>query len=156
MSVLKKIEDDMKTAMKSRDALRLEVLRGIKTAIKNKEIKMVELEEVPELRPLTEAEFHALLASLVKQRRDSVEQYTKAGRADLAGKEQAEIDVINEYLPKALTADELAKLVAAAIQKCGATGPQDMGKVMKELKEPTMGRVDGKLLADQVKAALQK
>lgn len=156
MSVLKKIEDDMKTAMKSRDALRLEVLRGVKTAIKNKEIKMVELKEVTELRPLTGSEFHALLASLVKQRKDSVEQYAKAGREDLAGKELAEIDVLNEYLPKALTADELSTLVAAAIQKCGATGPQDMGKVMKELKESTAGRADGKMLADQVKAALQK
>lgn len=156
MSVLKKIEDDMKTAMKSRDALRLEVLRGVKTAIKNKEIKMVELKEVTELRPLTEPEFHTLLASLVKQRKDSVEQYAKAGREDLASKELAEIDVLNEYLPKALTADELSTLVAAAIQKCGATGAQDMGKVMKELKESTAGRADGKMLADQVKAALQK
>lgn len=156
MSILKKIEDDMKTAMKSREALRLEVLRGIKTAVKNKEIKMVELKEVPELRPLNESEFHALLASLVKQRRDSVDQYNNAGREDLATKESAEIDVLNEYLPKALTADELSALLAAAIQKCGATGPQDMGKVMKELKEPTTGRVDGKMLAEQVKAALQK
>lgn len=149
MSFLKKIEEDLKTAMKSKDAFRLGVLRLVKTAVKNKELE-------PPIHSLTESEVVALLSSMVKQRRDSVEQYTKAGRADLAASEDAEIKIIQDYLPKALDETELAAIIAAAIQKSGALGPQDMGKVMKELKDETAGRVDGKVLADKVKAALQK
>jgi uncharacterized protein YqeY len=149
MSFLKKIEDDMKTAMKAKEAFRVGVLRLVKAAVKNKELE-------PPIHSLTEPEVIAILSSLVKQRRDSVEQYTKAGRADLAANEDSEIKIIQEYLPQALSESELASIIAAAILKSGANGPQDMGKVMKELKDQTAGRVDGKMLADQVKAALQK
>ncbi len=147
MSFLKKIEDDLKTAMKSKDAFRLGVLRLVKTSLKNKEIDL--------MREVNESEFVAILATLVKQRKDSVEQFTKAGHLDAAKNEEAEIVVIQEYLPKALSAEELKNIIAAAIQKSGAAGPGDMGKVMKEIKDQTAGRVDGKLLADAVKAALQ-
>lgn len=149
MSFLKKIEDDMKTAMKSREAFRLGVLRMMKTAVKNKELE-------PPIHSLTEPEFLVVMNTLVKQRRDSIELFTKGGHLDAAQKEADEIKVIQEYLPQALSADEVSKLIAAAIQKTSATGPQDMGKVMKELKEPTSGRVDGKALADAVKNALHK
>lgn len=148
MSFLKKIEDDMKTAMKAKDAFRVGVLRLIKAAVKNKELE-------PPIHSLTEPEAIALLSSMVKQRRDSVEQYTKAGRADLAASEDSEIKIIQEYMPQALSETEISSIIAAAIQRSGATGPQDMGKVMKELKDETAGRVDGKALADKVKTALQ-
>lgn len=149
MSFLKKIEDDMKTAMKARESFRLGVLRLIKAAVKQKELE-------PPIHTLTDPEVVALLSTLVKQRRDSVEQYTKGGREDLAANESAEIAVIQEYLPKALDEAELETMILAAMAACGASGPQDMGKVMKELKDKTAGRVDGKVLSDKVKAALQK
>ena len=133
--------------MKSKDAFRLGVLRLVKTALKNKEIDL--------MRAVSEPEFVATLATLVKQRKDSVEQFTKAGQLDAAKNEEAEIAIIQEYLPQALSAEELKNIIAAAIQKTGSTGAQDMGKVMKEIKEATAGRVDGKILADAVKAALQ-
>lgn len=149
MSFLKKIEDDMKIAMKARESFRLGVLRLIKAAVKQKELE-------PPIHTLTDPEVVALLSTLVKQRRDSVEQYTKGGREDLAANESAEIAVIQEYLPKALDEAELETMILAAMAACGASGPQDMGKVMKELKDKTAGRVDGKVLSDKVKAALQK
>lgn len=144
--VLKKLEDDIKTAMKARDQARLEAVRLIKTTVKNKEIELI--------RALTEQEFFAVLATMVKQRRDSVEQYEKAGRADLADKEKFEIDVIQAYLPQQLGSDEVKALIVAAVQKTGAQGPKDMGKVMGELKSQTSGRVDGKVLAELVKQVL--
>lgn len=144
--ILKKLEDDIKTAMKARDQARLDAVRLIKTTVKNKEIELI--------RPLVEQEFFAVLSSMVKQRKDSVEQYEKAGRTDLAAKETFEIGVVQGYLPQQLSADETKNLIAAAVQKTGAQGPKDMGKVMGELKPQTSGRVDGKLLADLVKQAL--
>lgn len=148
MGVLQKIEEDLKNAMKARATLRLSVLRLIKTAVKNKEIELI--------RQLSDQEFIAVLSSMVKQRRDSAEQYAKAGRAEASQQENDEIVILAEYLPKALDAAELDGMIAVAIAKAGAVGAQDMGKVMKELKEPTAGRVDGKVLADKVRAALQK
>lgn len=144
--VLKKLEDDIKTAMKARDQARLESVRLIKSVVKNKEIELI--------RALTEQEFFAVLATMVKQRRDSVEQYEKAGRTDLADKEKFEIDVIQTYLPQQLSNDEVKALIVAAVQKTGAQGPKDMGKVMGELKTQTSGRVDGKVLAELVKQVL--
>lgn len=146
-AVLTRLDADIKEAMKARLQVRLDTLRMVKTTVKNKEIDLI--------RPVTEPEFIALLSTMVKQRKESIDQFTKGGRVDLADKEQGEIDIINGYLPQPLTPDELKSLVANAVKISGATGPQDMGKVMKELKEPTSGRVDGKLLADAVKAALQ-
>lgn len=146
MSILKQLDDAIKNAMKSGDAFRLGVMRLIKTETKNKEIDL--------MRPIEEAEFLTVLTRMVNQRKDSIEQFTKGGRADLADNERREIEVIQEYLPQPLDAEELARLIAAAIQKTGAQGPKDMGLIMKELKVVTAGRVDGKTLSDQVRAAL--
>lgn len=144
--VIKRLDEDIKTALRSRDQARLDSVRLIKAAAKNKEIEFI--------RPLSEQEFFAVLSTMVKQRKDSMEQYEKAGRADLATKEKAEMEVIQGYLPQQLGENELKSLVTAAIQKVGAAGPKDMGKVMGELKSRTSGRVDGKLLADMVKNML--
>lgn len=145
-SPLKRIEADLKTAMKEKDAFRLGVLRMVKAALKNQEIQAQ--------REVSEVEFIETLSKLVKQRQDSVAQFEKAGRADMAANEQNEIGVLQTYLPKALTELELQNLIASTIQKADAKGLPDLGKVMGLLKEPTKGRVDGKLLADKVKQAL--
>jgi len=146
MADLQQIENDLKVAMKSRDSFRLHVLRLIKTEVKNKQIELI--------RELKEPEFMSVLSRMVNQRKDSIEQYKKGGRDDLAQKEEDELKVIGEYLPKPLTEDELTNVIQAAIQKTGASSPKEMGLVMKEIKDKTTGRVDGKVLADKVKATL--
>lgn len=146
MSILKNIENDLKDAMKNKDSFRLGVLRLIKTELKNKEIELI--------RPVTEPEFMALLSRMVKQRKDSIDQYTKGGREDLAKNEADELNVINQYLPQQLTEDEVKTLISEAKQKTGAQSAKDMGLIMKEIKEKTTGRFDGKVLADLVKASL--
>ncbi len=132
--------------MKAKDSLRLGVVRLIKSEIKNKEIELI--------RPLTEPEFIALLATMVKKRKESIEQYTKGGRADLAAGEENELKIVSEYLPQALSDAEVTAMINEAKVKTGASGPKDMGLIMKELKEKCAGRVDGKILSDKVKAAL--
>lgn len=141
------IDEDLKTALKAKEADRVSTLRLIKAAVKNKEIDL--------RKPLSEQEFFSVLGTMVKQRRDSAEQYEKAGRADLAKKETDEIEVIQGYLPKAFSEEELTRLIADAVKAVDAKDPKDMGRVMTELKSKTAGRVDGKHLADKVKAALQ-
>lgn len=147
ISCVTKIDDDLKMAMKAKEVDRVGTLRLIKAAVKNKEIDF--------RRALSEQEFFAVLSTMVKQRKDSAEQYEKAGRADLAKKETDEIGIIQGYLPKALSENELANLIADAIKAVDAKDPKDMGRVMAELKNKTAGRADGKILADRVKAALQ-
>lgn len=148
MSILEKLTEDIKTAMKAAQAARLSTLRMMKSAAKNKEIEL--------MHALSEGDFITILSTMVKQRQEAIAQYNKAGQGDRAAAEQAELGIIREYLPKPLGEGELKGLVAAAVSKVGAKGPKDMGTVMKELKEATTGRVDGKLLADQVKAALKE
>lgn len=145
-AILEKIAGDLKDAMKSKDSFRLGVLRLIKTEAKNKEIDL--------MHALTEQDFIAVLSRMANQRKDSIEQYLKANREDLANNEKAELGLISEYLPKALSETELKDLIQAALKATNATGPKDMGAVMKELKEKTAGRVDGKVLAETVKKAL--
>lgn len=145
-SPIKRIEADLKNAMLARDAFRLSVLRMVKSALKNQEIDFK--------REVTEAEFLETLTKLVKQRQDSVSQFEKAGRTDMAQNEQNEITILQTYLPKALTETELQSLIDAAIQDLKATGPSDMGKVMNALKDATRGKVDGKILSEKVKQAL--
>ena len=118
--------------MRSKDALRLSVLRMMKSAVKNKEVE--------KMKALDEAEVIAVLNSLVKQRKDSVEQFQKGGRQELADKEEAEIKIIEEYLPAAATEDEVQRAIHEAMQETGATSIKDMGKVMKA----TMARLAGK------------
>lgn len=146
MTVLERLESELKTAMKAKDSTRLGAIRLIKTTVKNKEIELI--------RPLTEAEFMGVLTSMAKKVKESIEQFTNGGRTELAEKEKAELAILETFLPKALSEDELAAMIQDAIVKSGAKGPKDMGAVMKELKEPTAGRTDGKALADKVRAKL--
>lgn len=146
MTYLEQIDAKIKDAMRAKESFRLGVLRLIKSDLKNKEIELK--------KPVSEADFNATLSRMIKQRKESAEQYRKGDRNDLAENEEAEIQVVQEFLPQPLSEEELTTLIASAIKDTGAEGPQGMGLVMKELKDKTSGRVDGKVLADKVKAAL--
>ncbi|WP_447980290.1 GatB/YqeY domain-containing protein [Candidatus Nitrospira bockiana] len=147
MSLRDRLEDDLKQAMKSKDQLRMDVIRMVKAAILNKEIELK--------KELDDAEMSRVMSTLVKQRREAVEQYQKANRADLAGKELREIEIIEQYLPKAPSPQELEELVDAVIRETGAKGPKDMGTVMKAaLARLTGQHVDGKQLSDLVRSKL--
>ena len=147
MSLKERIVSDLTAAMKSKDALRLSVLRMVKANIMNREIEKG--------APLTDEEATKALQSLVKQRRDSVEQYEKADRQELADKEKAEIAVIEEYLPKAASREEIESAVAAAIQETGASSIREMGAVMKAAQAKLAGQsADGKTVSEIVKAKL--
>lgn len=146
MTILEKLDSDIKEAMKARQTDRLAAVRLIKATVKNKEIELI--------RPLSEPEFFAALATMTKQRHESIEQFKKGNRNDLAAIEEKELEVINSYLPKSLSDLEVDSMISAAITKVGAKTPKDMGLVMKELKEKTTGRVDGKLLSDKVRTKL--
>jgi uncharacterized protein YqeY len=147
MSLKERIVSDMTAAMKSKDAARLSTLRMVKAAVQNREIEKGE--------PLTDEELTKTLQTLVKQRRDSVEQYEKAGRAELAEKERAEIAVIDEYLPRAATREEIERAVAEAIAETGASSAREMGAVMKAALTRLAGRnADGRLVSETVKSKL--
>ena len=148
---------DIVTAMKAREQEKLTTLRLVKSALKNKEIDKRE--------PLTDAEEQAILTTMLKQRRESVEQFTKGNRPELAEKEQAEIVLIEDYMPKAASEDDLRAIVAGAVQRIaqdnGGTrpGPKDMGAVMKIAQQRILAdgiRADGKLVSELVKAELTK
>lgn len=146
--MIKTIEEGMKNALRAKDSFRLGVLRLIKTELKNKDIEL--------FGKITDADVNASLSKMIKQRKDSAEQYRNAARADMAENEEKEIVVIQEFLPKPLTDAEVDELIKVAMKTTGAVDAKGMGLVMKELKEPTSGRYDGKLLSDKVKAALTK
>ena len=147
MSLKERIVKDMTAAMKSKEAARLSTLRMVKAAVQNREIEKG--------GELTDEELSRLLQSLVKQRRDSVEQYEKAGRAELAEKERAEIAVIEEYLPRAATREEIEQAVAEAIAETGATSMKEMGAVMKAAMSRLAGRnADGRAVNEAVKSKL--
>jgi uncharacterized protein YqeY len=134
-------------AMKARDQVRLDPLRMLKTALTNKQIEKG--------RDLDDAEALQVVASLVKQRRESIEQFRKGGRSDLADKEAREIPILEAYLPPAMDTAELDALVQAAITETGATSPKDMGRVMKDLMPRLAGRgVDGKAVNELVRRKL--
>ena len=152
-----KLGKDIVTAMKAREQETLTTLRMVKSALKNKEIDKREA--------LTDAEEQSILTTMLKQRRESVEQFTKGGRPELAAKEQVEIGLIEGYMPKALSEDDLRVLVAAAVEQVTAEnggtkpGPKEMGSVMKaaQAKIAASGaRADGKLVSELVKAELAK
>ena len=147
MSLSKQIVSDLTAAMKAQDANRTSTLRMVKAAMMNRQIEKGS--------ELDDDEMQKLLPSLVKQRRDSIEQYEKAGRQELVDKEKAEIDVIETYLPQAASQDEIEQAVAAAIAETGATSMKDMGKVMKAAQAALAGKnADGKLVSEAVKAKL--
>ena len=141
-----RITDDMKAAMKAGDKPRLGAIRLVLAAIKQR--------EVDERTELADDQVLAVLEKMVKQRRDSIAQYRPAGRDELAAQEQAEIDVIQGYLPEALSEEEIVALVAQAIEATGASGMRDMGKIMGELKPKLQGRADIGAVSALVKAKL--
>ena len=147
MSFLDRINQDIAAAMKAREAERLSTLRMVKTALKNREID--------KMAPLDDAESIKILQSLVKQRRDSVEQYTQGNRPELAAKEEAEIAIIEEYLPAALDEATIERIVAETLAEIGATSAKDMGRAMKAVMARFAGEtIDGKVISQLVKAKL--
>jgi len=148
MSLKEKIIADLTDAMRAKDAGRLGTLRMVKANLMNRQIEKGD--------ELTDEEVQKALQSLVKQRRDSIDQYEKAGRSELAEKEAAEITHIEAYLPQAASADEIASAVDAAIAETGASSIKDMGTVMKAAMAHLTGKsTDGKLVSETVKAKLQ-
>lgn len=147
MSLEQTLSADIVTAMKAKDQTRLTALRMLKTALTNKNIEKG--------RALDAAEELQVVSMLVKQRRDSIEQFTKGGRQDLADKEQAEIGVLTAYLPAAASDEDVTAAVAGAIAETGATSAKDMGRVMKAVMAALAGKtVDGKKVSEAVKARL--
>ena len=147
MSLGEQIVSDLTAAMKAQDAQRTSTLRMVKAAMMNRKIELGS--------DLTDDDVQKLLRSLVKQRRDSIEQYEKAGRQELVDKEAAEIAVIEGYLPQAASAEEIETAVAAAIAETGAASAKDMGKAMKAAMAGLAGKtVDGKKVSEAVKARL--
>jgi uncharacterized protein YqeY len=147
MSLKERITSDMTAAMKSKEAGRLSTLRMVKAAVQNREIEKG--------GELSDEELTKVLQSLVKQRRDSVEQYEKAGREELAEKERAEISVIEEYLPRAATREEIERAVEEAVAETGASSMKEMGAVMKAALSRLAGRnADGRTVSEIVKSKL--
>jgi len=149
MSLVDQIQKDITTAMKAREEQRLSTLRMVKTALKNREIE--------KMAPLEDKESQAVLTMLIKQRKESVEQFTKGGRQEMADKEAAEIVLIESYLPKAVGEGEVAAGVKAVIAEMGSPTMKDMGTVMKNAMARFSGagmRVDGKMVSEAVKREL--
>jgi len=146
MDINKKINEEMVSAAKAKDKIRLSAVRMIKTALHNKEIEL--------MRPLNETEIMQLLSVMVKQRKDSIEQFAKGGRTDLVEKEEAELKVVQEFLPAQMSDEEVESLIKKAIAEAGAVSAKDMGKVMKILMPQITGRADGKAAGEKVKTLL--
>ena len=147
MSELKhRVTEDMKNAMRARETARLSAIRLLLAALKQR--------EVDERKELTDADVVAAIDKMLKQRRDSISQYEAAGRQDLADAEKFEVTVLEAYMPQGASADEIAAAVAAAVAQSGATGPQDMGKVMAIVKPLLAGRADMAAVSQLVKARL--
>jgi uncharacterized protein YqeY len=148
MSLNDKIAADLTAAMKAKDTARLSTLRMLKAAVTNKGM-------VEKGRDLEDGEVLQVVASLVKQRRDSIEQFEKAGRTDLVAKETGEVAILEEYLPPAVSQEEIDAAVAAAIAEAGATSPKDIGKVMKAVMPKLAGKnVDGRTVNEAVRRKL--
>ena len=150
MSLRERIDAEIKTAMKSKDKVRLETVRGIKKFILEKEVS---------LRPsgqetLTEAQELEILMQIAKQRRDSIEQYRKGGREDLVAQEEAELVILEEYLPPQMSDEEVSQVVDEVIASVGATSAKEMGKVMGKALQQLKGKADGNKIQDMVKAKL--
>jgi uncharacterized protein YqeY len=146
MTFKEKLNEGMVLSAKAKDKIRLSALRMLKSGLHNREIDLK--------RELGEDEFLQLLSSMVKQRKDSIEQFAKGGRMDLVEKEKEELKVIEEFLPAQLTEADLDEAIAEAIREVGAEGVRDMGKVMKVLMPKLTGRADGKIVGEKVKASL--
>lgn len=150
MSLKEKINNDIKEALKQKDAFRLSVLRLLNSSIRNKEIEKLKKEEC-----LSDDEIISVITNEVKKRRDSIDMYTNADRQELAEKEGNELKILMEYLPQQFTEDEIKNIIKSAINKINASGEKDFGLVMKEVSPKTKGRADGSLVAKLVKELLK-
>jgi uncharacterized protein YqeY len=146
MALRERLDEDLKSAMRAKDSLRMNTVRGLKSAVKYREIEL--------MKPLDEAGILGVVATEIKRRRDSVEQYRAGNRPDLAEKEEAEIKILQELLPQQLTSAEVEAKVVEVIARVGAKGPKDMGAVMKALLPEVQGRADGKVVSELVKQRL--
>ena len=147
MSIVDQVEKDLPAALKAQEALKLSVLRMMKAALKNKQVELG--------KPPDDAQVVAVLRTLVKQRQESVEAFRHGRRLDLAEKEEAEIKIVESYLPAAASDEEVDAAVATAIAETGAAGPKDLGKVMKVAMAKLAGKnVDGKRVNEKVRAKL--
>jgi uncharacterized protein YqeY len=149
MNLSERVDEDLKEAMRARNASKLGVLRMLKSALTYALIEKPGAEG-----KLTDAEAAQVIRKQVKQRQDSIESFEKGGRAELAAKEKEELSILNTYLPQAMSADELAKVVRETIAEVGATSKAQMGAVMKALQTKVAGRADGKMLSAEVQKQL--
>ncbi len=148
MDINTKLNQEIALAAKARDKIRLSAVRMLKTALHNKEIDL--------MRPLNESEILQTLSAVVKQRKDSIEQFAKGGRNDLVEKEEAELKVVQEFLPAQMSDEEVETLIKKAMAEAGAVSVKDMGKVMKILMPQLTGKADGKAVGEKVKALLSQ
>lgn len=146
MQLRERLTAELKDAMKSRDTLRLSVVRMVLSSVKNRDIEL--------RREMNDAEITETIVTLCKQRRESIRLFKEAGRQELVDKEEAELAFMMQFLPQQLTREELASLVDKAIAETSAAGAKDMGKVMKALMPAVTGRADGKLVSEVVKEKL--
>jgi uncharacterized protein YqeY len=146
ISLYQRLDDAFKEAMKGRQAVALSTLRMLRSALRHREVEMK--------RKLTEDEVQAVIAGQAKQRREAMAEYSKAGRTDLAHKEEEELGILLSFLPSQLTQEELDTEISRIIGEVGATGPKDLGKVMKSVMARVAGRADGKLVQELVRRRL--
>ena len=146
MNIDEKVNGEMVLAAKAKDQVRLSAIRMVKAAMHNREIDLK--------RKLSEVEFLQLLSSMVKQRKDSIDQFRKGGREDLVNKEEAELKVIQAFMPQQMSEEDVAREIETAIKEVGAIGIKDMGKVMKVLMQRLTGKADGKQVGEKVKEKL--
>ncbi|MBX3020249.1 MAG: GatB/YqeY domain-containing protein [Bdellovibrionales bacterium] len=148
MGLKEKILEDIKTAMKNKDADRLSAIRFLQSALKYREIEL-------RPNPMSEQDIIGVVKKMTKQRKDSISEYEKAGRNDLADKEKFELKIMEEYLPAQMSAEDVAKIVDEVIKSTGATTQKQMGAVIKEVMAKTGGNADGKVISDLVRSKLQ-
>ena len=148
MDINIKLNEEMVSAAKAKDKIRLSAVRMLKTALHNKEIDL--------LRQLNESEIMQVLSSMIKQRKDSIEQFAKGGRTDLVEKEEAELKILQEFMPAQMSKEEVDAVIKKTIEEAGAVSIKDMGKVMKVLMPKLTGVADGKIVGEKVKAFLSR
>jgi uncharacterized protein len=148
MSFLQKLDDDLKIALKASDSLKVSVLRMTKAALKNRQIE--------KRGDLSEEEILAVLSTLAKQRRESIEQFSQGGREDLAEKERLELIILQSYLPEQISPEELDVIINEAIKETSAKGAKDMGKVIRLVMSRTKSAADGKMVSQRVKDLLER
>jgi uncharacterized protein YqeY len=154
LGLKEQLQEDMRKAAKERDSLALSALRMAVAAVRNREIDAVTRKEMPPGGVLPDEAILKLIVTMVKQRHEAIELYVKGNRPELAAKEEAEIAVLERYLPKALSAEEIEALVRDAVAETGARAASDMGRVMKALMPKVAGRADGKAVNEAVRRIL--